>query len=103
MASRISVVSTYTLSAFFTEEEEPPFITPSQEFTSAYPTLLTDEVEYLNVKSNDERVFYSIYDTNGNTILKGENSSSFRIKLPYMPKGIYVLKLNGKYIKLIRL
>jgi hypothetical protein len=90
-------------SAFFTEEEEPPFITPSQEFTSAYPTLLTDEVEYLNVKSNDERVFYSIYDTNGNTILKGENSSSFRIKLPYMPKGIYVLKLNGKYIKLIRL
>ena len=90
-------------STFFSEEEELPFITPSQEFISAYPTLLTDEVEYLNVKSNEENVLYFIYDTYGNVILTGENSSSFRIKLPYMPKGIYVLELNGKYIKLIRL
>jgi hypothetical protein len=90
-------------STFFSEEEELPFITPSQGFISAYPTLITDEVEYLNVKSNEEKVLYSIYDTYGNVILTGENSSSFRIKLPYMQKGIYVLEVNGKYIKLIRL
>ena len=72
-------------------------------YISAYPTLLTDEVEYLNVNSNEERVTYSIYDTYGNVVLSGEDSYSFRIKLPYMPKGIYVLKLNSKYIKLIRL
>lgn len=90
-------------STFFGVEEELPFINPSQMYISAYPTLLTDEVEYLNVNSNEEKVTYSIYDTYGNVVLSGEDSYSFRIKLPYMPKGIYVLKLNSKYIKLIRL
>lgn len=101
--NNVATTSERRYSTFFTAEEELPFINPGGEFISAYPTLLTDEVEYLNVNSNDEKVLYSIYDTYGNTILTGENSYSFRIKLPYMPKGIYVLKLNGKYIKLIRL
>ena len=99
----VAVAEERKYTTFFTDEEELPFIIPSQEFISAYPTLLTDEVEYLNVNSSDENVLYSIYDAYGNVILTGENSYSFRIKLPYMPKGMYVLKLNGKYIKLIRL
>lgn len=91
------------ISVFATKEGEYPTLDPDNEIILAYPTLITDEVESINISSNEEEVLFSIYDTYGNVILDGSDSYSFRIKLPYMNKGMYILKLNGKYIKLIRL
>ena len=90
-------------SLFATEAGEYPNLSPNQELLLAYPTLITDDVEFIDIKSDEQDVSYSIYNANGNVIVEGVDSYSFQIKLPYMPQGMYVLKLNGKYIKLIRL
>ena len=91
------------LSAFATEEGEYPSISPNNELILVYPTLITDDVEFISIKSNEQEVSYSIYNAQGSVILEGTNSYSFKIQLPYMQKGMYIIELNGKYIKLIRL
>ena len=90
-------------SAFATEEGEYPSLNADCDEVFAYPTLITDEVEYININSDEEEVLFAIYDTQSNLILQGRNSYSFQIKLPFMGKGMYILELNGKYIKIIRL
>lgn len=90
-------------SMFATEEGEYPDLGSCQEFAMAYPTLITDEVNNINVKTNEQEVSYFIYNAQGNIISEGVESYSFQIKLPHMPKGMYILELNGKYIKIIRL
>ncbi len=93
----------YRNSVFAAEDGEYPTLSPNNEVIIAYPTLIADEVEYINVTSNEDEVLFTIYDTNGNVTLEGKDSYSFQIKLSYMSKGMYILKLNDKYIKLIRL
>jgi hypothetical protein len=90
-------------SVFATQDGEYPDIGSNQEFALVYPTLITDEVEFINIKSNEQEVSYSIYNAQGHVIAEGTDSYSFQIQLPYMPKGMYIIELNGKYIKLIRL
>ena len=90
-------------SAFATEEGEYPNLSPNQEIALAYPTLITDDIEFINVNSNEQEVSYFIYNAQGNIIAEGIGSYSFQIKLPYMPKGMYILEIKGKFIKLIRL
>jgi hypothetical protein len=90
-------------SVFATQDGEYPDISSNQEFVLVYPTLITDEVEFINIKSNEHEVSYSIYNAQGHVIAEGTDSYSFQIQLPYMPKGMYIIELNGKYIKLIRL
>jgi hypothetical protein len=90
-------------SVLATQDGEYPDIGSNQEFALVYPTLITDEVEFINIKSNEQEVSYSIYNAQGHVIAEGTDSYSFQIQLPYMPKGMYIIELNGKYIKLIRL
>ena len=90
-------------SVFATQDGEYPDISSNQEFVLVYPTLITDEVEFINIKSNENEVSYSIYNAQGHVIAEGTDSYSFQIQLPYMSKGMYIIELNGKYIKLIRL
>jgi hypothetical protein len=89
-------------SAFASEDGEYP-INISESIINVYPTILSKQQETINVYSNEAEVEYGIYTTNGTLILSGKNAYSFQIILPHMMEGMYVLKLNGKYIKLIKL
>jgi hypothetical protein len=89
-------------SAFASEDGEYP-INISESIINVYPTILSKQQETINVYSNEAEVEYGIYTTNGTLILSGKNAYSFQIILPHLMEGMYVLKLNGKYIKLIRL
>jgi hypothetical protein len=99
-----TIVNSEVRNSFFTDEEiEHSVLSPNTEAILVYPTLITDDVEKLNITSRESEVQFSIYNANGKVILEGNGSYSFQIKLPYMQQGMYVLKLNGKYIKLIKL
>ena len=99
-----TIVNSEVRNSFFIDEEiEHSVLSPNTEAILVYPTLITDDVEKLNITSRESEVQFSIYNANGKVILEGNGSYSFQIKLPYMQQGMYVLKLNGKYIKLIKL
>ncbi len=89
-------------SAFASEDGEYP-INISERIINVYPTIISKQQEVINVYSNEDEVEYGIYTTNGTLILSGKNAYSFQIILPHMMEGMYVLKLNDQYIKLIRL
>lgn len=101
--SDLELIEEGRISAFATEEGQYPINISNSNKIEVYPTIITSEQEVINVNSNEEEVEFSIYTTNGNLILSGRNSSSFQIILPNIPKGMYILKLNDQYIKLIRL
>jgi hypothetical protein len=90
-------------SAFATEQGEYPAHTLDEVIVNVYPTIITKEQDIINVHTNEAEVEYSIFTTKGTLLLSGIDSYSFQIKLPYMQEGMYILKLNDKYIKLIRL
>ena len=100
-----TIVNTERKHSFFADEQHPVLLPDEQgkEAILAYPTLITDEVENINIVSNERDILFSICNASGKVVLEGSGAYSFSIKLPYMPQGMYVLKLNGKYIKLIRL
>ena len=99
-----TIVNSEVRNSFFADEEiEYSVLSPNTEAILVYPTLITDDVEKLNITSRESEVQFSIYNANGKVILEGNGSYSFQIKLPYMQQGMYVLKLNGKYFKLIKL
>jgi hypothetical protein len=58
-------------SVFATQDGEYPDISSNQEFVLVYPTLITDEVEFINIKSNEHEVSYSIYNAQGHVIAEG--------------------------------
>jgi hypothetical protein len=90
-------------SAFATEQGEYPAHTLDEVIVNVYPTIITKEQDIINVHTNEAEVEYSIFTTKGTLLQSGIDSYSFQIKLPYMQEGMYILKLNDKYIKLIRL
>ena len=90
-------------SAFATEQGEYPAHTLDEVIVNVYPTIITKEQDIINVHTNEAEVEYSIFTTKGTLLQSGTESNSFQIKLPYMQEGMYILKLNDKYIKLIRL
>ena len=101
--NEVSVADERKMSAFATEDGEYPIYISDENVINVYPTIITKDQEAINVYSDASEVEYCIYTTNGTKILSGKNSNSFQILLPYMNEGMYVLKLNGKYVKLIRL
>ena len=101
--SDLELIEEGRISAFATEEGQYPINISNTNKIEVYPTIINTEQEVINVKSNEENVEYSIFTTNGNLILSGRNAYSFQIKLPYISEGMYILKLNDQYIKLIKL
>lgn len=101
--NELEFVDDRRVSAFATEEGEYPTYTLDEFIINVYPTILAQEQNIINVHTNEADVAYSIYTTKGTLLLSGIDSYSFQIKLPYMNEGMYILKINDKYIKLIRL
>lgn len=98
--NEVPLFSDRKLSVFVAKNEEYP---SDMTLIKVYPTIITDEVNVININTNEENVSFIIYDTNGHKVLEGSGAYTFDVYLPYMKQGIYVLKINDKYIKLIRL
>jgi hypothetical protein len=101
--NELDFVDERRVSAFATEDGQYPTKVLDGNIINVYPTIISEDHEIINVHSNEDFVEYSIFTTKGTLLLSGTDSYSFKIKLPYMQEGMYILKLNDKYIKLIRL
>ena len=101
--NELDFVDERRVSAFATEDGQYPTKVLDGNIINVYPTIISEDHEIINVHSNEDIVEYSIFTTKGTLLQSGTDSYSFKIKLPYMQEGMYILKLNDKYIKLIRL
>jgi hypothetical protein len=72
----------------------------SKEF-SVYPIPASDLL-YIEVSNLDLYRNYSLFDINGNKILTGTmDSNKITISVSQLSKGVYILKLNNQFKKII--
>jgi photosystem II stability/assembly factor-like uncharacterized protein len=74
-------------------EMHPIFISPN-------PFL-----DYLTIKTiSDEKVRLKIYDKTGNLVLEKEKKGRFlRLNCRSFPKGVYLIEVNGRIIKVVKI
>ncbi|PWN70383.1 hypothetical protein C1631_010440 [Chryseobacterium phosphatilyticum] len=73
-----------------------------EEELKIYPNPVKDVINFNNhsmIKANEG---FIIYDTTGNTILKGKLNHSMKIYVSHLPKGIYMVNIQQKTIKFIK-
>lgn len=66
-----------------------------------YPTILTATGRTVHLRSNTDRLEYSLFDGSGRILMHGEFNGMGDLPVPQVPGGVCILEVNGRTFKLL--
>ena len=89
-------------SSFIEDNEVVEEIMEEQSaWIEVYPTILTATGRTVHLRSNTDRLEYSLFDGSGRILMHGEFNGMGDLQVPQVPGGVCILEVNGRTFKLL--